>query len=68
MTSENHQLKELIGALEQKNKQLIARLTHVLKEENQGRLSVMDFKLAFDKAAKDIEKAGLLAELRAVRD
>lgn len=67
LASENSQLRDMVRALEAKNKQLLARLQEVMKEENKGRLSMMDFKMPLDRHERDIQKGELLMELRAVR-
>lgn len=63
---ENSKLKDLANAFDSKNKQLTLRIEKLMKEE--GRASITDYKLPFDKHDRDIERGRLLQEIQEVRE
>lgn len=59
-------MREGLISFEAKNRELVKKLQTLLQDTK--KLSVMDFKIAFDKVDRNIEKAKILMELAQLRE
>jgi hypothetical protein len=67
LSRENGVMREGLISFEAKNREMISRLEMILRETKKE-VSIMDFRIAFDKVDRNIEKTRVLLEIAALRE